>query len=270
MKCPKCNMKLEKDDMFCPNCGTLLSAKKDKGGKQWVAVLCAVVMVIVIGTAIAMYLLSGEKASDTIPNQGQKETDIAGGKESSEELKKENEEDGNKEEQQEEDQNEEKKPATLALTAKPASLSPYYKLSVGMSSASSVIEQKGYDNSADMVLDGKDATSWQEGVTGPGIGENLTFSFDKAYRMKYMSFKLGNWRGDDYYIANHRPKTLQIIAGDCEQLVEFPDGKEEYWIEFSKECLASEVKIVIQDVYTGNHESWDDTCIAEIGMYGKE
>ena len=36
--------------------------------------------------------------------------------------------------------------------------------------ATSVIDQEGHDNSAAMVLDGRDETSWQEGVAGEGIG----------------------------------------------------------------------------------------------------
>lgn len=261
MKCRKCNMKLKNDDMYCPNCGCMVNEKEKAGKKQWVVVLCAVVMVIVIGAVIVIYLFSGKKDPDTVPQESRKKTEIV---EKQEEVA---EDEAN---EYSEEQKDDKKRMTLALTAKPVSLAPYYRLSAEYAFASSVVEQEGYDNSADMVLDGKDATSWQEGVAGAGIGENITFSFDKAYKMKYMSFKLGNWRGDDYYAANHRPRTLQIIAGDYEQFIDFPDGKEEYWVEFSQECPVSEVKVVIQDVYMGNSDIWDDTCIAEIGMYGKE
>ncbi|MGN1167291.1 MAG: NADase-type glycan-binding domain-containing protein [Lachnospiraceae bacterium] len=156
---------------------------------------------------------------------------------------------------------------TLSLVDEPEDFGDYYKLFVTDASASSVISQEGTDNSAIKACDGSEKSSWQEGVAGDGIGESLHFQLARSYKVKYMSFQLGNWNSDEYYAGNNRPKELEITVGDISQSVVFPDGKTEYWIELSQECTASEIDLVIQSVYSGS--KWDDTCIAEIGIYGR-
>lgn len=155
----------------------------------------------------------------------------------------------------------------LSFVGEPGDFEQYYKLSVNEASASSAISQEGVDNSAYKAVDGDSRTSWQEGVNGDGIGESVHLKLARPYMVKYMSFQLGNWNSKEYYDGNNRPKELEITAGDVTQTVTFPDGQVEYWVEFSKECPASEIDVVIRSVYEGSQ--WDDTCIAEIGIYGK-
>ena len=155
----------------------------------------------------------------------------------------------------------------LSFVGEPGDFEQYYKLSVEEASASSAISQEGVDNGADKAVDGNPRTSWQEGVDGDGIGESVHLKLSKPYMVKYMSFRLGNWNSREYYEGNNRPKELEITAGDVTQTVTFPDGQVEYWVEFSQECPASEIGVAILSVYEGSQ--WDDTCIAEIGIYGK-
>ena len=155
----------------------------------------------------------------------------------------------------------------LSFVGEPGDFEQYYKLSVEEASASSAISQEGVDNGADKAVDGNPRTSWQEGVDGDGIGESVHLKLSKPYMVKYMSFRLGNWNSREYYEGNNRPKELEITAGDVTQTVTFPDGQVEYWVEFSQECPASEIGVAIRSVYEGSQ--WDDTCIAEIGIYGK-
>ena len=155
----------------------------------------------------------------------------------------------------------------MSFVSEPDDFGDYYKLSVKDASASSVISQEGTDNGAGKAVDGNEKTSWQEGVAGDGIGESLHFELEKSYNVKYMSFQLGNWNSWEYFDGNNRPKELEITVGDVTQTITFPDGKTEYWVEFSGECPASEIDVVIRSVYKGSQ--WDDTCIAEIGVYGR-
>lgn len=155
----------------------------------------------------------------------------------------------------------------MLFVGAPGDFGDYYKLSVKTASASSVISQEGTDNGALKAVDGNEKTSWQEGADGDGLGESLHFELENTYNIKYMSFQLGNWNSDEYYDGNNRPKDLEITVGDITQTITFPDGKTQYWVEFSKEYLASDIDIVIRDVYKGSQ--WDDTCIAEIGIYGR-
>lgn len=193
---------------------------------------------------------------------------------SAEKEDKKPEEETEKEEDEAETKTEEVKKAapseiTARLTASPSSLSSYGKLSVQNASATSVVDQEGHDNSANMVLDGKDETSWQEGVDGVGIGEQLTFQFNKECKVRYLSLKLGNWRNSDYYWKNNRPRTLEITTNNgTTATITFPDEQKECWVEFSEDCPASDINIIIKDVYEGTSSKWNDTCIAGIEFYG--
>lgn len=138
--------------------------------------------------------------------------------------------------------------------------------------ASSTIRQDGVDNSPMLMFDGIESTSWQEGVNGHGIGEKVYAQFDDRYFIEHLTFRMGNWKTEDYYTGNNRPKTLRITLGDeetdSEQTfdIEFPDGKELFCVEFTPHVLCSYMTIEIRDVYAGT--KWDDTAIAEIGFYG--
>ena len=87
-----------------------------------------------------------------------------------------------------------------------------------------------------MMLDGNLETSWQEGVDGSGIGEQVTFYLDRVYEVNYLAFNLGNWRTDDYYRQNNRPETLKITMNGRETLVEFPDEKTKQWVAVEEGC----------------------------------
>lgn len=147
-------------------------------------------------------------------------------------------------------------------------------LEVVNAEATSVIRQDGVDNSPMQIFDGIESTSWQEGVDGPGIGEKVYAQFDNSYYIEYLTFRLGNWKTNDYYTGNNRPKTLRITLGNdatgTEQIfdVDFPDGKELFCVEINPGIRCSYIEIEIRDIYAG--AKWDDTAIADIGFYGAE
>lgn len=256
MRCPKCHTPLEEVASFCPNCGAPVPKKK-KNPLIFVLIVLILLAVIVLGIKV----LSGkgkeseDKTADKKQEQVKKDADKTA--------------DVEKKDDSTAEESDVQEPITMKISGKPDTFRPYYKIPVTSASATSVIDQEGYDNSAMMVTDEKDETSWQEGVDGSGIGEGLSLYLDREYKVKYLSFKLGNWREKKYYDGNNRPKTLKLTVGDCTKSVTFPDGQHEYWVTFSEECPASEIEATIEEVYKGNG-SWDDTCIAEISIYGKE
>lgn len=145
----------------------------------------------------------------------------------------------------------------------------YQKAGLSSASATSSLYQPGIDNSAYVLVDGTDYSSWQDGVDGPGIGESITLGFDREYRVKFIVLRLGNWYSDgwtDYYVRNNRPKQLLFNIGGKDFTVEFPDEMKEYCLEFSEEINASALQLTIVDVYPGSE--FDDTCICEVDTYG--
>lgn len=302
MWCPNCGTKLDDYAKFCPNCGTNVQddvikpemndnqeyemneqmendndysgyaeldlEDDEKKGSKMPLIIILVIVIIGILVGVGAYMLVNHNAKK---EPAQKTEEIV--EDSAEKEDKKPEEETEKEDEAETKTEEVKKAApseiTARLTASPSSLSSYGKLSVQNASATSVVDQEGHDNSANMVLDGKDETSWQEGVDGVGIGEQLTFQFNKECKVRYLSLKLGNWRNSDYYWKNNRPRTLEITTNNgTTATITFPDEQKECWVEFSEDCPASDINIMIKDVYEGTSSKWNDTCIAGIEFYG--
>ena len=145
-------------------------------------------------------------------------------------------------------------------------LDSYVQIQPVSSKASSELD----DNTAEKAIDGQEVTSWQEDVAGYGQGENLTLKFEKTYTVKYLALKLGSWEDDAAYEQNNRPKELDIQTDHLIRKVTFSDEKKEYWVTFSDTCKTSELKLIIEQVYRGLKTSWNDTCIAEVQVYGTE
>ncbi len=266
MKCPICGFENAKDSQFCGNCGTpLIPEEPEKRGSKKTPVILAVVVILVVLLAAVAGYFAYDLLSDGDPVEVEEET--------KEPAEKKEEADTKQEEEDTEEnvaKTSEEGVFSLSNTEEPTAFGTAFELPVVQAMATSVIDQEGYDNSAAMVLDGRDETSWQEGVPGEGIGEGISLYLDGTYKVKYLAFKLGNWRSSDYYAQNNRPQTLKITMGGHETQVTFSDLKQEQWVAVDGDCDASEIQIEIVSVYQGTNPSWDDTCIAEVSIYGEQ
>ena len=180
--------------------------------------------------------------------------------------KKKNETERKKEERQEQEDEKEAEITISVDEATPVDLDSYVQIQPVSSKASSELD----DNTAEKAIDGQEVTSWQEDVAGYGHGENLTLKFEKTYTVKYLALKLGSWKDDAAYEQNNRPKELDIQTDHLIRKVTFSDEKKEYWVTFSDTSKTSELKLIIEQVYRGLKTNWNDTCIAEVQVYGTE
>lgn len=273
MRCPNCGYENEMSSQFCGNCGAPLPPPEKKKSKApliiVIAVLVAVLLAGVIGF-VAYNRISEKKEEELRQEQLEAEQE----QEEQEEKERQEQEEKERQEQEEarkaQEEREAKENWTAYRISQPATLGDIYKLTVNNASATSVIDQEGHDNSPAMMLDGNLETSWQEGVDGPGIGEQVTFYLDRVYEVKYLAFNLGNWRSGDYYRENHRPQRLTITMNGRETQVDFPDEKTKQWVAIEEGCDTSLITITIEDVYYGSNPDWDDTCIAEVEIYGED
>ncbi|MCF0146626.1 MAG: zinc ribbon domain-containing protein [Eubacterium sp.] len=158
--------------------------------------------------------------------------------------------------------------AKLVEDARVASLSKenYIAIPVAAAEATSTIYQDTIDNGPQVLSDGGDWTSWQEGVDGPGLGERVTIYLDGEYSVRYLMLRLGNWASPEEYLSNNRPKKLTFEIGGETFSVTFPDEQREFCMELSKDVTASQVSFTIDSVYAGS--LYDDTCINEVTVYG--
>ncbi len=148
-------------------------------------------------------------------------------------------------------------------------LADYKQIHVASANASSVIQQdNGAINTPIMIFDDNIETNWQEGVDGSGIGEWVEAQFSQESQVKYLTFKLGNWKTNRYYYGNNKPSKMTITMGEFSQQIQFPDEWTEFCLEFSRPCEADSLSITIDEVYRGT--DWDDTCITDMRIFAEE
>ena len=265
MKCPRCDRPVNAGETYCPHCGYKLEKKKSR---TWIVVAGVVLAGVVLGSVagIAGFHVFEKQVSETEDELTASQKNTLPDEKTIEANKKKNEAERKKEAQQEQEDEKEAEITVSVDAAEPEDLASYEQITAASCEASSELGE----NTAQKAVDGQETTSWQEHAASYGKGENLTLKFDKTYKVKYLALKLGSWKDDNAYEQNNRPKELDIQTDHLIRKVSFPDGKEQYWVTFSDACEASELKMIIEQVYRGSKASWNDTCIAEVQVYGTE
>ena len=144
--------------------------------------------------------------------------------------------------------------------------SKYQKLSAASTEENSVKESESYDYSAKSAVDGDVSTSWQENEEGAGEGKGFQVTLDGAHKIRYVVLHLGNWRSDQLWDYNARPKTLTIQVGDQQvKDVEFSNEKKKFCLSFDEPVEASYISLYIKEAYEGSR--WQDNCISEVELY---
>lgn len=144
--------------------------------------------------------------------------------------------------------------------------SKYQKISAASTEENSVKESESYDYSAKSAVDGDVSTSWQENEEGVGEGKGFQVTLDGAHKIRYVVLHLGNWRSDQLWDYNARPKTLTIQVGDQQvKDVEFSNEKKKFCLSFDEPVEASYISLYIKEAYEGSR--WQDNCISEVELY---
>lgn len=154
----------------------------------------------------------------------------------------------------------------IRLLVEEPDLSQNTKLQPVSAQADSQKQSEEEDYSGSSLIDGDQATSWQEGEEGTGEGKGATLTLDGSHQIRYLVLYLGNWKSDELWTYNARPQSLAIQVGETnEEILEFPDEKKVFYLALQEPTEASEIKIRIQSSYEG--ERWEDNCISEIEVY---
>lgn len=144
--------------------------------------------------------------------------------------------------------------------------SQYTKIQPASTEENSVKQSESYDYSSKSVVDGDVTTSWQENEEGAGEGKGFQLNLDGVHKIRYMVLHLGNWRSDQLWDYNARPKTLTIQVGDQQKKdVEFPNEKKKFCLSFEEPVESAYVSAYIKEAYEGSR--WNDNCISEIEIY---
>lgn len=154
--------------------------------------------------------------------------------------------------------------------AQPSDLGNYKRPSFSSANASSSLYQKDhpdYDNTARSIIDNDYVSSWQDGSGGNGTGESFSLNFDSEKSVKYLEFRLGNWRTDRYYNINPRPRQMTMTINGKKYSLDFTDAKICHYVDFDEPLTLKSIDFVIDSVYTGSETG--DCCITEITAYSE-
>ena len=143
---------------------------------------------------------------------------------------------------------------------------PFGKNSKAYASASSELSERNMTHTASRILDGVLSNAWVEGIAGQGIGETVTITFDKTYKIEGFDIYAGYHKSKDLYLKNSRPKELKISFSDgTSEKYELKDIMEKQGIVFSNPHETSFITIEILSVFSGS--KYEDTVISEIIIY---
>ena len=142
-----------------------------------------------------------------------------------------------------------------------------YRLFVDSAEATSELVQhdETINNSPIRAFDGDVASSWQEGAEGYGEGQVITAHFSDPVSVSCMKLNLGNWKSEESYERNGRPKTLRIDIGGQSYDIEFPDEMKDHYVVFSEPMQnVDSVSFTIGETF---NSYFPDCCISEIEFY---
>ena len=279
MKCPYCGHKNPTTSRRCARCGRRLDRIKERRRERRILIYGGILILLILAAGVgAMFAIS--KVMDTATSAANQPQKVKIVTTPTPEITEEPEEEepaaassSSAAEEEEPQEEVEEKPAEVTASLVDDSrksqipLLGYAPVTVANATATSTIVQEGIDNSPYVLYDGQYWSSWQDGVEGDGLGENITFTFDRDYQVKFIVLRLGNWYStDDYYIRNNRPEKMTFEIGGKSFEVTFPDEKREFCLEFSEDLTAASLRMTINSVYKGTE--YEDTCINEVDVYG--
>lgn len=152
--------------------------------------------------------------------------------------------------------------ASTELRAIPTGAVPL-KITVVASSTRLSSEGNTYDPKN--VLDGKLSSAWDEGVSGPGIGEWIRFDLDRQIRLTAIRIVPGYFKNAQLWAHNNRlaAATFYFSDGTSRHFV-LDDRMAEQSLEVGG-VKTSSVRMTIDRVYGGSFDS-EDTPISEIAF----
>lgn len=121
------------------------------------------------------------------------------------------------------------------------------------------------------AIDGQLETAWAEGVEGSGVGEWIRLDFPAAVAVHAIHVDVGFDKDADLFAKNNRVREATLRFSDGQEVtVTFDDVRGMQPISvtdlFGGPVETTSVELVIEDVTPGS--AYDDTCIAEIEVYG--
>lgn len=147
--------------------------------------------------------------------------------------------------------------------------SEHIDVTIVSASSSSYLSEENIIHNPEKIADGLLATSWVEGVSGYGVGQEITLNFDDMYNIDGLVINAGYQRSQRLYDKNSRPSELLLTFSDgTSETVLLDDIFRSQHIDLSAPVMTDSVTLTILSAYRGT--SFEDTAIAEISFSAVE
>lgn len=140
---------------------------------------------------------------------------------------------------------------------------------VVVTSISQLADQSGKNYSPYNLIDDDLATAFVEGFDDEGIGEVITFEFDKEYSFSQIVWYPGYDASEELFRKNGYPVSLEFRFSNGESFISAIDGAsygDKVTIDLEKRISARWIEVTFRGAVAGSE--WSDTCISEICFYG--
>lgn len=154
------------------------------------------------------------------------------------------------------------------LIAQAGSAAPVSMSGILSVTASSWLEEPDLDlyHTPERTVDRDLRTAWVEGIDGPGVGESITFTFDRTCLVSGMQINAGYQKSEDLYQMNDRPASLTLTFSDgTRQTVVLQDVYATQNIPLDVPVETDRVTLTISSIYRGS--TYEDAVISEIAFY---
>ena len=128
--------------------------------------------------------------------------------------------------------------------------------------------EAGVTYQASNLLDGNLATAWDEGVSGPGIGEWVRCDFGREVKLTRISIAPGYFKSAGLWKQNNRLASATFYASDgSSRRFAFQDLMTEQRFEVDG-ITATWVRMVVEGIYPGTSDA-EDTPISSLSFEGE-
>jgi len=137
---------------------------------------------------------------------------------------------------------------------------------IAASASNELPPSQGLSYGAGNTLDGDLATAWNDGAAGPGVGETLSFRFERPVDLTEISMVNGYAKSEDTFQQNARIREARVItdAGSFPLTLADSAARQEVERDFGQ---TSSVTLEIVSVYPGT--TYDDLALTEIEFFAR-
>ena len=128
-------------------------------------------------------------------------------------------------------------------------------------SASSMLNDTGYDHSAYMAFDGLPESSWMDGANREA-GEYIEVYFDTPETYNTIAIFSGNFRTEALHVKNNTPTRILMDADGVEYHFDLNPDMAVNVVEFTAPVTSQRVRFTVENYLRGT--AYNDTTIADI------